>query len=175
MAGRPTDYKEEYNEQAEKLCKLGATDKELADFFEVAESTIYEWKIKNPEFSEAVKKGKIIADAEVANSFHKRAVGYQYDEVTFEKLDNKVNLEITSAGDIKQDDSYKKKVVTKEIPPDAGAALNWLKNRQPEKWRDKTEKDVRYPEGVRVIIEEVADDDEPGKNNESIQVEQEGA
>lgn len=33
---RPTKFKQEFIAQAEKLCKLGATDMELADFFEVA-------------------------------------------------------------------------------------------------------------------------------------------
>ena len=32
-AGRPTDYKPEFADQARKLCELGATDQELGDFF----------------------------------------------------------------------------------------------------------------------------------------------
>jgi len=44
--GRPTDYKEDFNEQAYKLCLLGAIDKDLADFFDIAESTLNEWKLK---------------------------------------------------------------------------------------------------------------------------------
>lgn len=116
--GRPTKYEESYNEQAYKLCLLGCTDAELADFFEVNEDTINEWKVKHPEFSVSVKRGKTIADADVAVSFHKRAVGYTYEEETFE------GGELT-------------KTVVKEMAPDAGAALNWLKNRQKTKWTDK--------------------------------------
>lgn len=56
MAGRPTDYQESYNEQAEKLCKLGATDAELADFFDIAESTLNNWKSEYPEFMESIKR-----------------------------------------------------------------------------------------------------------------------
>ena len=56
--GRPTDYRAEYAEQAEKLCLLGATDIQLADFFDVAESTIHLWKHTHPEFSESIKDGK---------------------------------------------------------------------------------------------------------------------
>jgi hypothetical protein len=138
--GRPTKYKEEYNDQAYKLCLLGATDKELADFFEVNEDTIYEWKKVHSKFSDSVKKGKVMADAEVAKSFHKRAVGYQYDEVTYEKLGEKLDG-LEEEGDIKLE-IYKKKIVTKELPPDAGAALNWLKNRQKDKWRDKQDVDL---------------------------------
>lgn len=133
-----------------KLCKLGATDDQIAQFFEVEESTINNWKTAHPEFMESVRAGKIIADAEVANSFHKRAVGYKYDEVTYEKIDvKKDGMEVDPDGDIEDTKAevYKRKVVTKEIPPDAGAALNWLKNRQKEIWRDKVETEISNKPG----------------------------
>lgn len=53
---RPTKYQEAYAEQARKLCLLGYTDAELADFFEVSESTINKWKIDYPKFSESIKR-----------------------------------------------------------------------------------------------------------------------
>jgi hypothetical protein len=136
--GRPSKYLPEYAKQARKLCLLdiGITDAHLAEFFEVNEDTIYEWKKKFPEFSESVKGGKKLADANVAAALYKRAIGFTYDEVTFEKIDAKVVLETTTAGDIKTDQAYKKKVVTKLVVPDTGAAMNWLKNRQKELWRD---------------------------------------
>jgi hypothetical protein len=77
--GRPTKYLSEYDIQVQKLCRLGATDKEIADFFDVAESTIYLWKLKEPSFSEALKKGKIESDMNVANSLYNRAKGYDVD------------------------------------------------------------------------------------------------
>jgi hypothetical protein len=120
QTGRPTLYKEEYNIKAYKLCLLGSTDSDLAGFFEVSEDTIYEWKKVHIEFSEAVKRGKQIADADVAESFFKRAKGF---EVPSEKI-------FQNAGIIVRADT------TTYYPPDAGAALNWLKNRQPKKWRD---------------------------------------
>lgn len=147
MAGRPTDYKIEYCEQVEKLCKLGATDKETADFFDVTEQTINNWKSEHPEFFESIKKGKIIADAEVAHSLHKRAIGYQYDEVTYEKIgpgDDKVEVGEKGMESVKQD-LYRKKVVTKEVPPDVAAQNIWLKNRRNKidkealRWADKHE------------------------------------
>lgn len=134
--GRPTDYKKEYDDQVYKLCLLGATTDEIANFFEVTKQTILNWEQIHKSFFDAVRKGKIIADAEVAKSFHKRAVGYEYKETYFEKIDNKLNLELTPDALITTD-TYKKKIVVKELPADPGASLNWLKNRQPEKWRDK--------------------------------------
>jgi len=142
--GRPSKYDPLYADQVEKLCKLGATDAEIAEFFDVSESTVNLWKIEHAEFSESVKRGKVMADAEVAHAFHKRATGYKYDEVTYEKVGAGEDLmEVGENGmeSVKQD-QFRKKVVTKEVAPDAGAALNWLKNRQKDKWRDKSEHDV---------------------------------
>lgn len=64
--GRPSAYKPEYAEQARKLCLLGHTDAELASFFEVSEQTINAWKHAHPVFLESIKKGKAVADSEVA-------------------------------------------------------------------------------------------------------------
>ena len=84
--GAPTKYKPLYAKQAKMLCLLGCNDKELAKFFEVAVSTISKWKLQNKGFSEALRGSKIIADGQVAQSLFKRANGFFYDEVTFEKI-----------------------------------------------------------------------------------------
>ena len=130
LAGRPTKYNEAYNAQAEKLCKLGATDKELADFFEVAESTINEWKLAHPEFSESIKKGKTLADAEVADRLYQRAMGYSHEAV-----------KIFPNGEKDEDGNKQPLIVpyTEHYPPDSVAAIFWLKNRKPERWREKIE------------------------------------
>jgi hypothetical protein len=120
--GRPTKYETKYNRQAYKMSLLGATDKELADIFEVAESTIYEWKNEHPKFSEAIKKGKDDADTKVADSLFKRALGYSHPDVDIKMFEGEI---ITTK-------------LTKHYPPDTTAAIFWLKNRQPGKWRDKT-------------------------------------
>jgi hypothetical protein len=121
--GAPTKFREEFVTQAFKLCLLGARDKDLADFFEVDEATIYRWKAKYPDFCEALKRGKEEADSEVAQKLFHRALGYEHPE-------DKVFL-------------YKGKPVVvpviKHYPPDTGAAAFWLKNRQPHLWRDKQE------------------------------------
>lgn len=123
--GRPTKYKPEYAEQARKHCLLkGATDQQLAEYFGVAESTIKEWYSKHPEFSAMTEAGKLGADMNVAEGFYKRATGIEFTETTSELVGGEMTVT---------------KQVTKLIPPDAGAALNWLKNRQPEDWRDKVE------------------------------------
>ena len=56
--GRKSEYRIEFSDQALKLCLLGATDKELAEFFSVSEQTLNKWKKDYPEFLESLKKGK---------------------------------------------------------------------------------------------------------------------
>lgn len=122
--GRPSDYKEEYAEQAEKLCLLGATDKELADFFGVCEATINNWKNDFPKFLASIKAGKLEADASVAESLYKRAIGYTGKKTVTANVQGVIS-------DVKEVDEY--------VGPDVTAAIFWLKNRSPAQWREKSE------------------------------------
>ncbi len=125
--GQPTKYKPEFCEQAAKLCKLGATDRELADFFGVRESTLNNWKVAHPEFMEALKRGKDESDNRVEQSLYRRALGYSHDAV---------KILMTKDGDV-----YREEYV-EHYPPDTVACIFWLKNRRPDAWRDKFDVDT---------------------------------
>lgn len=126
VGGRPSKYDPAKTpEQAYKLCLLGATDKELADFFGVAESTLNKWKVDYPEFSEALNRGKVEADARVAQSLYHRALGYEHPDTDIRVVNGEIVITPT----------------IKRYPPDTAAAIFWLKNRQRGKWRDKIEHD----------------------------------
>ncbi|WP_410001479.1 helix-turn-helix domain-containing protein [Rhizobium leguminosarum] len=56
--GRPSSFQREYVDQVERLCRTGAIDTDIAEFFNVAVSTVYEWKNAYPEFSEALNAGR---------------------------------------------------------------------------------------------------------------------
>src|SRR5690606_14837843 len=68
VLGRPPKYQATFATQAEKLCRLGATDDNLADFFEVSVRTISRWKVEHEEFCQALKAGKDEADSAVERS-----------------------------------------------------------------------------------------------------------
>lgn len=101
----------------------GLTDEQIAKKCGVNPDTLYTWKKKYPEISEALKKGKELVDTQVENALLKRALGYSYEEVTVEESDN----------------GYKKRVTVKQVVPDTTAQIFWLKNRRPDKWREKAE------------------------------------
>lgn len=136
--GRPSPYQEEYAEQARKLCRLGATDKEIADFFGVDERTINRWKLAHPEFCQSITRGKILADAEVADRLFMRACGYSHKAIKF----------ATFEGMITDQKEYEE-----HYPPDTQAAMFWLKNRRSDLWRDKVTTEVTGADGKPIKSE----------------------
>lgn len=135
MAGRPSSYKPEFAEQATKLCLLGATDEDLADFFKVSIRTIANWKTDREEFLQALKAGKDQADDRVERSLYQRAVGYTFDAVHFSSFQGKV-----TATEFRQ-----------HVAPDVVAQIFWLKNRRPDAWRDKQIQEVTGADGAPLV------------------------
>lgn len=137
--GRPSKYKAEYAEQAYKFCLLGADDNRLAAFFEVDPATIHRWKHDHAQFCDSIKRGKDIADAEIAQALYHRAKGYSHKAVKMFNNQGEILIE-----------EY-----TEHYPPDTGAAMAWLKNRQPKDWRDKQE--IEHSGTLDVDIERMND------------------
>jgi hypothetical protein len=135
--GRPTSFKPEYIAQAEKLCALGATDLEIADFFGVDVRTIYRWKSDHDNFCQAIKVGKEIADERVTRSLFARANGYEHDEVDIRV----VNGQIVQTP------------IRKFYPPDTTAAIFWLKNRRPAEWRETKAVELTGKDGGPLVTE----------------------
>lgn len=134
-AGRPSEYDPDKTaKQAKKACLMGATDKDLADFFEVSEKTINNWKHEHPEFLQSIKDGKEIADSNVAKSLYERANGYEHPEVHVSNYQGEITLT----------------ELTKHYPPDTTAGIFWMKNRQPHKWRDRKQTEVSGVDGKAI-------------------------
>lgn len=126
--GRPSEYMPAFAKQATKLCELGATDQELADFFEVDVRTIYRWKHDHDDFCQALKAGKDVADERVERSLYQRAIGYEQDEV-------KIFMPGGAPEPVYAPFRAK-------IAPDVTAAIFWLKNRRKDEWRDKQDHQI---------------------------------
>lgn len=138
--GRPSSYRSEFAGQALNYCLLGATDKQLADFFNVSESTLNLWKQKHARFSESIKRGKTVADAQVAASLFKRAIG-------FAKRAVKIFQHNGGSYEHEFDEYY---------PPETTAQIFWLKNRCPEQWRDRHQHEHSGPNGEPIQVEEMS-------------------
>jgi hypothetical protein len=139
--GRPSSFKPEFTKQAEKLCLLGATDREIADFFEVDVRTVYRWKAENAEFCQAIKAGKEVADDRVERSLFQRAVGYEQEEV-------KIFMPSGAESPVYAP-------FTAKIAPETTAAIFWLKNRRPAEWRDRVVQEITGKDGGPIQTEEL--------------------
>ena len=108
----------------------GLTDEQIFKNLGISRDTFYKYKEKYTDFSDALKKGKEVADIEVENALFKRAIGYKYKEVIkgVKEIDGKKTTYI--------------KEVVKEMPGDVGAQIFWLKNRKSSKWKDKQDIDI---------------------------------
>lgn len=158
--------KYEYWLTPEGLLKLegwardGLTDEQIAQNVGAATSTLYEWKKRYSEISEALKRGKEVVDRQVENALLKRALGYSYNEDKYisvpmdqseyseslERYMNTYKFEHPEATDselmlVKERFPKGKMILAerkvKEVVPDTAAQIFWLKNRRAEKWRDK--------------------------------------
>lgn len=129
----------------------GLTNEQIANNIGINVKTLYEWKNKESNISNALKKGKEVVDIEVENALLKRALGYKYDEVTYEN-------------------GVETKRVTKEVQPDTTAQIFWLKNRKPKNWKDKqnsenTSDDVNN----RIIkISDLLNNPQPNRSDENV-------
>lgn len=136
--GRPTKYEPAFCEVARKLCeKFGATNEQLAEYFEVNVDTIYEWQNTHSEFSEAIKEGKKPVDDQVEEAFLKRALGYSHPAVKIFNNDGKPMIV----------------PYTEHYPPDTAAAFIWLKNRRSDKWRQQPEPQIPETEQGDLVLE----------------------
>lgn len=135
--GRPTVYDDGYAKQVKKLCELGATDQEIADFFDVDVRTIYRWKHDHDEFCQAMAMGKSVADERVERSLYQRAIGYEQDDV-------KIFMPANAPAPVYA--PYRAKVA-----PDVAAAIFWLKNRRRDEWRDKLDHEHTGKDGAALV------------------------
>lgn len=154
--GRPSKYTPEVVKTIKKLIVLGLSNKGIAEFLEINEDTLYEWQKVYPEFSDLLKKGRMEADAKVARSLYRRAVGMRIREVTYERTGVFQEIHNDADGSTTTQEVYKKKVVVKQVIPDVAAQTLWLKNRQPDTWRDNKGLDHNFNGPVTFLYSEQA-------------------
>lgn len=135
---RKTKYDPEtFPQVAEAWARRGLNDEQIAYNLGIGKTAFYEYQNRYPEFAEAVKRGKLPANLVMENAFFKKGKGFEYTERTVESVQKDGSVEIRNI-----------KTTTKYFPPDTAAAFIWLKNREPDLWKDKLDVDT----GVRVEL-----------------------
>ena len=123
--GRPSKYSEEFHPLlGEALARIGLTDKQIALRLGISEPTLNAWKKQHPDFFASLKRGKEEPDDLVEQSLFRRATGFDNDKA--------VKIFMPAGADKPIYAPY-----TERVHPDVTACIFWLKNRRPERWRDK--------------------------------------
>jgi hypothetical protein len=148
-SGRYDTFKKEYCDLARNYCLLGAIDDDLAKFFDVCVATIQNWKLKHPEFVEAIREGKEVADAKVAESLFNRACGYEHPDTHFSVVSDGQGCGSHVEGT----------ETVKRYPPDSTACIFWLKNRRPDRWTDKKDIEAKVDMHNSVNYDKISKED----------------
>lgn len=117
---RPSKFSAEVKRQAELMARKGWTDVEMSEMLGVTQRTWDNWKKKHARFFQSLKDWKAEADRNVERSLYERACGFKCPE---DRIFNNQGEPMVVP-------------TTKHYPPDTAAGIFWLKNRQPDKWRD---------------------------------------
>lgn len=99
----------------------GLTNEQIAKRMGISKSTLAEWKKKHSGISDALKKSKEIYDTKVVDSLQSLT---EIIELKEEKIRYEKGLEV------------ERTVTIKQVAPNVTALIFWLKNRQPDKWRE---------------------------------------
>ncbi len=124
--GRPSAFSESLALRIMELATAGATEAEIAAKIGISVATLTNWKGNKPGFFDALRDAKSVADGLVEAALFSRAVGYSHPAVKF-FWDSK-------KGDIKSQPYIERHA------PDTTACIFWLKNRQPDLWRENKDR-----------------------------------
>lgn len=139
----------------EAWARDGLTDEQIARNMGINVRTLYHWKKKNVQIFQTLKTNKELADIEVENALRKKALGFREKE---QAVSTRRTIEYENGKRIREIAEPVVTEVERYYPPDTTAQIFWLKNRKPDKWRDKQEQKVDMTEAVK-IVDSIADGD----------------
>lgn len=137
----------------------GVTIKEIAtQNIGVSMTAFWGWYHQSEDLRKACADGKDVANYTVEDALYRRAVGYDYEERVYELVEEEVRLT---------------KILSKHLPPDTKAIMQWLFNRKPEVWRAIQEplEATQYTETIKnilVAMKEVANGEAPKEVTASV-------
>lgn len=126
--GRPTKLNMGNLKKAIVLAEEGKLLPQISKEMNITPKTVYMWQKRYPSFCNALKSGRVIVDDTVELNLLTRALGFDYEEQSIEEVTNNLGEKI-----------IRKKITKKKFAPDVTAQIFWLKNRQPERWKDRKE------------------------------------
>jgi hypothetical protein len=126
-----TKYNKHLCKLAYEYAKQGLMDYEIFDNLKISHSAFYDYLNKYPDFYDSIKKGRQLAIQKVEGSLFKKAMGYTVTEKSTE-------VKVEADGTMKP---VSVRNTEKHFQADMGAIAFFLKNKDPENWRDRQEID----------------------------------
>lgn len=159
--GRKSKYHTHVYHRLEEIghwCREGLTEEEICKRLGVSVSAFNNYKNEYSELMEALKVNREIADYRVEDALYMRAIGYEYEEETWEEFEIERPY-LKEDGTIVKTELRLTKKVKKKQAPDTTAQIFWLKNRRPDKWRDKQELEHSGGLDIRQQFEKMTDEE----------------
>lgn len=146
-----TKFTKEFYDLAVKLATKGYLDKEICEYADVNINTFYKWKQKHPDFAEDLRKAKHKINQKIEAQAYKRAMGYMITETKT----------ITGINENGEEEIIRIEKNNKHIPSDTKILMMLLKNRMPEKYRDKQEIELsgEITSNVNINLDTLSDED----------------
>ena len=141
--GRPSKLDDKMKGRLKKLYLKGFTDAEVCHAVDITDNSLQSWKKKHPEFFGDLKDWKLEADKSIERSLRERAEGFLCPETKAQWVQDAIG-----------GGRWEYAEMIKHYPPDPTSMIFWLKNRQPDKWRDKQELDVNASVVATVKLDE---------------------
>lgn len=144
--GRPAvEYHKDHALLGHRLALLGCTNAQIASTMGIGETLLNRWMNEHEDFASAVRKGRLPADADMAASLYHRGMGYSHPAVKIFMVDETIVERDPATGNVTSEITTKREryvPYTQHYPPDTGAASLWLRNRQPDLWKERTEQAI---------------------------------
>jgi len=122
---------------AKAFYERGLSDQEVAAELGISFMTIYSWCKKWPKFDLARKQGKEHPNALVVNALFKKALGFEYEEVTKEPVRTETLQGKRGPGRPRKTEYEVTKIIKKQAAPDTNAIELWVLNKLKKDWKSK--------------------------------------
>ncbi len=140
--GRKCAYHEKvkpYLPAIQAWARDGLTDKQMMMKLAISHQAFYKYKNEFEEFRDALKKGKEVADSEVENALFEKCRGFTKTvkkPIKVKRVEYEYGKRVLEVEEVvmAEEEIY--------VPPDVTSMIFWLKNRRPDKWRDKQRVDI---------------------------------
>lgn len=134
----------------------GLSNEQIAANMNINVGTLYDWLNKYSDLNEAYKKGDEVSTYEIENKLYKSAIGYDVEEIDIQETEYPDGTKTIT-----------KRKHRRHVPANIAAQIFILKNRRPDKWKEKPtiddSQDIKDDGFIDAIKSNISEDWEDGE------------